>query len=77
MLAAQQQQKYYCNKRHMSDDIAIGFKLLLPTTNLHLKTVGKRTLILRWVQPFRVTAHMGGMTYCLDLPACMHHIYIS
>ena len=75
MLAAQQRQKHYYDKRHMLAEIAVGSNVLLATTNLHLKTVGTCKLIPRWVGPFKVTARVGGMSYRLDLPACMHQIH--
>ena len=58
----------------MPAEIAIGSNVLLATTNLCLKTVGTRKLIPRWAGPFKVTG-VGGMSYRLDLPACMHQIH--
>ena len=54
----------------MPAEIAVGSNVLLATTNLHLKIVGTRKLIPRWVGPFKVTTRVGGMSYRLDLPAC-------
>ena len=53
MLAAKQRQKHYYDRMHMPAEIAIGSDVLLATTNLHLKTVGTRKLIPRWVGPFQ------------------------
>ena len=72
MLAAKQRQKHYYDRMHMPAEIAIGSDVLLATTNLHLKTVGTRKLIPRWVGPFKVTACIGGLSYRLELPARMH-----
>ena len=58
----------------MPAEIAIGSYMLLATTNLHLKTVGTCKLIPRWVGPFKVTPCLGGMSYCLDLPAYIHRV---
>ena len=55
----------------MPAEIAGGSNVLLATTNLHLKRVGTRKLIPRWVGPFKATARVGGISYCLDLPACI------
>ena len=46
MLATQQWQKHYYDRRHMPAEIAVGSNVLLATTNLHLKPVGKRKLKL-------------------------------
>ena len=75
LLPPDQRQKHYYDKRHMLAEIAIGSNVLLATTNLHLKTFSTRKLIPRWVGPFKVTARVGAMSYCLDLPACMHQIH--
>ena len=76
VFVAQQQQKPYYDKRHMPAEIAIGPIVLLATTNMDLKTVVTRKVIHGWkCWAFRVT-RSGCMSYCLDLPACMHQIHI-
>ena len=59
----------------MPAEIAIGSDVLLATNNLHLKKVGTRKLIPRWVGPCKVTARIDALSYRLDLPACMHQIH--
>ena len=61
----------------MPAEIATGSNVLLATTHLHLKTVGTHRLISRWLGPFKVTARLRGMSYCLDVAACMHQVHIA
>ena len=75
LLAAQQRRKHYYDRRHMPAEIAIGSDVLLATNNLHLKKVGTRKLIPRWVGPCKVTACIDALSYRLDLPARMHQIH--
>lgn len=69
MPAAQRRQNYHYDVRQRPVEIVIGSNVLLAITNLHLNTVGRRKLIRGWVGPFKATARVGGMSYCLDLPA--------
>ena len=80
LLAAQQRQAAYYNKKHRQVDFAVDDRVLLNSKNLALKHDGSRKLLPRWCGPFKVLARIGPVAYRLELPVtwrCHNVFHVS
>jgi hypothetical protein len=76
LLAAQNRQKTYADKRRSPDpDYAVGQEVLLSSKNIPLKHPGSHKLLPRWLGPFRVAKRISSVAYKLELPSTMSRLH--
>lgn len=76
LLAAQNRQKTYADKRRSPDpDYGVGQEVLLSSKNIPLKHPGSNKLLPRWLGPFRVAKRVSSVAYKLELPNTMSRLH--
>ena len=75
LVAAQQRQKAYANKRRRDVVFKVGASVLLSTKYIAIKHPGSRKLLPKYIGPFTVLAHIGQVAYKLQLPESMSRIH--
>jgi hypothetical protein len=76
-LAARSRQKLFAHQRRNEVELVVGQNVLLSTINFKLAHPGTRTLLPKWVGPFKVVERIGKVTYKVELPPnCkMHNMF--
>ena len=67
LLAAQDRQKPFVDKKRCEISFEVGMQVLLSTSNIKLKTLGSRKLLPRWIGPFKIVIRVDKVAYKLDL----------
>jgi hypothetical protein len=75
LLAAQQRQKAYADRRRADVAVAVGDMVLLSAKNINVKHPGTRKLLPSWLGPFKVIAQINPVAFRLDLPASMSRVH--
>ena len=72
MIAAQNRDKAYADKKTRPQSFEVGQRVLLSTKNLHIKQNNlTKKLLSRYVGPFKILNKMGSQAYELELPPTM------
>ena len=72
MIAAQNRDKAYADKKTRPQSLEVGQRVLLSTKNLHIKQNNfTKGLLSRYVGPFKILNKMGSQAYELELPPTM------
>ncbi len=77
LLAAQNRQKSYADRKRREISFDVGTQVLLSTSNIKLKMPGARKLLPRWIGPFKVLKRVGKVAYRLELPTTLkiHNVF--
>jgi hypothetical protein len=77
MLAAQQRQKAYFDRKRRDVVFEPGQQVFLSTQHIRLKSIGTQKLLPRFIGPFAVVQRIGENAYKLQLPANlkMHPVF--
>jgi hypothetical protein len=57
----------YTNKKRLEIFFDVGIQVLLSTSNIKLKTLGKMKLLPRWIGPFKIMERVDNIAYKLKL----------
>jgi hypothetical protein len=68
LLASQQRQKTYADKKRQDISFKVGDKVLLSTKNLSVMKGASKKLLPRFIGPFSITKEVNEVAYKLDLP---------
>ena len=69
MLAAQDRDKSYADKKTKPHSFEVGQRVLLSTKNLHIKKANlSKKLLSRYIGPFKIQKGVGKQAYELELP---------
>ena len=72
MIAAQNRDKAYADKKTRPQSFEVGQRVLLSTKNLHIKQNNlTKKLLSRYLGPFKLLNKMGSQAYELELPPTM------
>ena len=72
MIAAQNRDKAYADKKTRPQSFEVGQRVLLSTNSLHIKQNNlTKKLLSRYVGPFKILNKMGSQAYELELPPTM------
>ena len=72
MLAAQNRDKTYADKKTRPQTFEVGQRVLLSTKNMQIKRDNlSRKLLSRYIGPFKIVSIMGKQAYELELPPTM------
>ena len=72
MLAAQNRDKAYADRRTRPQNFETGQRVLLSTKNLHIhQTSLSKKLLSRYIGPFKIVRKIGRQAYELELPSTM------
>ena len=77
LLAAQNRQKSYADRKRREISFDVGTQILLSTFNIKLKMSGARKLLPRWIGHFKVLKMVGKVAYILELPTTskIHNVF--